>query len=292
MNRPHLQTGWAAVAVGAAVALGLAIPSRYAGRLPQASGEDMVSLVLGDARLEVSRVLEEKADDYFHGGIHHADCGGLSDHHDHLETDEGHGEDQHEADGHDDHDHADTSSERGGAFDPWQWIDARVHVQAHRHLHGDQAVELLPWLWGACRMSPKNADAYLNGAYVLAHMLQKPAEAVRLLDEGIRQNPATPELDFSLGEIVLNVQHDSGKAERCFTSTREKCLPVQSSAARAEDLLLLRLRALFYLGYLAKQRGDIDRVRACLDEAESLEPGHKVVADLRALLEAKGDRRP
>ncbi len=288
MRALHLQTGWiATVAVGAAVALGLAIPSRYAGRLPQASGEDILTLVLGDARLEVSRVLEGKADDYFHGGVHHADCGGLSEHHDHSEIAEEHDVDRHGAD-----DHADASAVRSKAFDPWQWIDARVHVQVHRHLQGGQAVELLPWLWGACRMSPKNVDAYLNGAYVLAHMLQKPAEATRLLEEGVRQNPLAPELDFSLGEIALNVQHDSGKAERCFASTRKKCLPVQSSAARAEELLLLRLRALFYLGYLAKQRGDLDRVRTCLEEAESLEPGHKVVTDLRALLETKEARRP
>lgn len=287
MSGPLLQIGPAVAAVGAAVALGLAMSARLEGRLPQASGDDVLALVLGDARLEVSRAMEEKADEYFHGGVRVVDCGGLAEH--------GHEEGAHDdsSAGEDHHDeHAQAPEAAPAGLDPWRWLDSRVHVQVHRHLEGEQAVDLLPWLWGACRMSPKNLNAYLNGAYVLAHMLHKPAEARSLLEEGVRQNPDTPELDFSLAEIALNVQGDAASAERWFASARAKCLPVQASAARAEELLLLRLRSLFYLGFVAKQRGDLGRVQACLEEASSLEPGHRVVEDLRALLKPKESRQP
>jgi len=291
MNRQRLQTWLAVSGVGLVVALGQAIPFCLEGRLPQVPGEDVVALVLGDARLEISRTLEDKAEEYFHGGVRHLNCT--------MESDaderghEGHDADAHgDAEGHDDHDHHDAPAAKGvTGFDPWSWVDQHVHVQEHRHLKGDQTVEVLPWLWAASRMSPRNTQAYESGAYVLAYILKKPDEGVRLLEEGVRNNPASPELDFSLGEVLLNKLHDAAHAEPWFVSTRAKCLPVQRDAAKAEELMQLRLRAVFYLGYIAKQRGDADRVRVCLEEAESLEPQHEVVRDLRALLETSGTKQ-
>ena len=285
MNGQFLQTGLLALGVGLAVALGQAIPLCFEGRMPQAPGEDVLALVLGDARLEISRTLADKAEEYFHGGVRHTDCarGTHSE-----ESVDAHG--AQDADGDHDHDGHDGAPDAEGAAggDPWLWIDRRVHVQTHRELKGDQTVEVLPWLWAASRMSSKNTQAYENGAYVLANVLKKPEEGVRLLEEGIRNNPASPELDFSLGEVFFNRLHDAAHAEPWFVSARAKCLPVQSSAAKAEELMLLRLRTVFYLGYIAKQRGDLDRVRACLEEAESLDPAHSTVRDLRKLLGVPG----
>lgn len=273
--------------VGLVVLLGQAIPSYFADRMPQTPGEDVLALILGDARLEVSRSLEDKAEEYFHGGVRNINCTIQEDAAEHANEAHGHEGGHEDADHDDDHDHdaaepAATPSRR----DPWQWIDGFVHEQAHRHLKGDQTAEVLPWLWAATRMSSKNVLAYQSSAYVLAYSLDKPEEGVRLLEEGVRNNPAAPELDFSLGQTILDRLHDAARAEPWFVSTREKCLAAKGNEKRAEELALLRLRALFYLGFLSKQRGDLDRARACLQEAESLAPQHEVVRDLRAILDA------
>ena len=294
MNGQLFQTGLLALCVGLAVALGQALPRCFEGRLPQAPGEDVLALVLGDARLEISRTLEDKAEEYFHGGVRHSDCPRRARSEEKAEGHDGqNAQGAHDADGdRDEHDRHGGAHDAEGAvgFDPWLWVDRRVHVQEHRELKGDQTVEVLPWLWAASRMSSKNTQAYENGAYVLANVLGKPGEGVLLLEEGIRNNPASPELDFSLGEVLFNRLHDAAHAEPWFASARAKCLPVQSSAAKAEELLLLRLRAVFYLGYIAKQRGDLDRARACLEEAESLEPASAATRDLRTLLKASGTK--
>jgi len=295
MSGQWLQRWLLLAGAGVAVVLGRAIPVCFEGRLPQEPGEDVLSLILGDARLEVSRMLGEKAEEYFHGGIRNLNCTMHSD-----AIGRGHGEERGvKASGvngggaHGVHPHSDEGEHASGhapAGDLWQWINASVHEQAHRHLEGLQMVEMLPWFWAACRLSAKNTQAYESSAYVLAYELGKPEEAVRLLKDGIRNDPAKPELDFFLGEIYFNRLRDMGRAEACFVSAREKCLVAQRDTARAEKLLRLRLRAVFYLGYLAKQRGDLDRVRLCLNEAESLAPQHHTVRDLHALLEKPGTK--
>jgi len=293
MSGQRLQLWLLLFGAGLAVALGHAIPVCFEGRLPQARGEDVVSLILGDARLELSRALGEKAEEYFHGGVRNVNCT--------IHSDAGgHGHEEHGAeargekagDAQDGHHHGEEARAPGNvpAGDVWQWIDGQVHVQAHRELEGMQMVEVLPWFWAACRLSAKNTQAYESSAYVLAYELGKPEEGVRLLEDGIRKDPAKPELDFFLGEIYFSKLRDMRRAEACFVSAREKCLVVQRDAARAEELLRLRLRAVFYLGYFAKQRGDLDRVRLYLNEAESLAPQHNTVRDLRVLLENSGTK--
>lgn len=291
MNEQRFQTGLYLVGVGLVAAWGQLIPLCFKGRLPQSPGEDVVALVLGDARLAVSLSLEEKADEYFHGGVRHVNCSeGVTSQKNGVSTTAPATNSTVSANAdHADHDEPECDAHHAAAaigFKGWQWIDQRVHEQAHRHLKGAQAVELLPWFWAACRVSPKNSEAYESGAYVLAYMLDKPEEGVRLLKEGVRNNPAVPELDFMLGEVLFNLMHDAARAEPWFVSARAKCLPVQKKAERAEEVKLLRLRAVFYLGYLAKQRGDVEHVRACLNEAELLSPGHMVTRDLRALLKS------
>jgi len=277
----YLRTGLLAIAVGLVLALGRTLSVCFEGRLPQVPGEDVVALVLGDARLEISRTLEDKADEYFHGGVRNVNCTIQSEAEEHAHEGPSHGDADH------DHDAAHAAGTKAGG-DLWQWIDGRVHEQTHKHLTGDQTVELLPWLWAATRLSPKNRRAYENGAYVLAYMLEKPDEAVRLLEEGIRKNPESPELILSLGEMLLNRLHDAVRAEPFFVLARQKCMSVPKDKTRAGELVQVRLRSLFYLGYIAKQRGDRDRIQRCLEEAEAPGPDDVVVKNLHDFLENPG----
>lgn len=268
---PNLQTETLVLGCVLTLALGQAIPALFTDGMPQAPGEDVVALVLGDVRQELSNTLMDKADEYYHGGIRNVVCEhGLAS-----------GEEADEQ-GHDHHDHEATAHPRSGWADPWAWIDGQVHVQEDRHLEHGRAVELLPWFWAACRTSPQNVQAFLLGSYVLSSMAGKPEEGVRLLEEGIQKNPACAELDFSLGELLFNSLHDAKRAEPFFLSAHEKCHPVAGPAG--ENARILKLRTLFYLGYLAKQRGDPDRVRACLAEAEALDPSNVNTRDLRSFV--------
>ncbi len=290
----------ALVAVGAIVtfAYGQLLPRLFAGRMPQVPGENVLAMLLGDARQEISFALLEKADDYFHGGVRHADCdhelsgtsgkesesrsraeGGHAHAHDH---DHHHNHHHHEHHHEHHHDHDTASAPSGPARDPWRWLNSRVHVQEHRHTEGEDARELVPWLWAACRMSPRNIQAYESSAYVLSRMLERPHDALKLLEEGVRLNPASAELEFSLGQLALHSLDDPARAERAFAAARAKCKP--EPGKDGEDARFLQGSILFYLGYLAHQRGDRVQAESCLAEAVREVPKHAGTRDLRKLL--------
>lgn len=271
----------ALVAAGAfiTVAGGHLLPLLFSGRMPQVPGENVVAMLLGDARQELSFALLEKADDYFHGGAHHAECEhGLSGTPEGLPESCSANEHAHEHGPHPDS----GAAPSGRSFDPWMWLNRRVHVQEHRHTEGEDARELLPWLWAACRTSPRNIQAYESSAYVLERMLKRPHDAMALLEEGVRLNPLSASLEVSLGELALHVLDDPDRAERAFVAARIKCQPAPGEAGEDDRFLLGRI--LFYLGYLADQRGDRNRAANYLAEAEQSVPEHVGTRDLRRLL--------
>ncbi len=266
------------LAAGALLTLagGRLMPDLFGGRLPQAAGEDIMAMLLGDARQVLSAALLTKADDYFHGGAQHGDCThGLAgpDATPHAEDDHAHAEDGHGQA------HAATIPR-----DPLAWLNARVHAQAHRHTEGEDARELLPWLWAACRTSPRNIQAFESSAYVLERMLKRPLDALALLEEGVRLNPSNAAIEVSRGELALHSMKDPARAEQAFEAARAKCRPAPGAAGEDDRFLLGRI--LFYLGYLARQRGDLDRANACLAEAEAEVPDHVGTRNLRKLLRA------
>ncbi len=259
---------WLALAAGVvlSVALSRIIPRLGADHLPQRPGDSVLALVLGDARQQLSQRLFDKAEEYFHGGVRDVDCEhGLA-----------------QAGCEEEHELAATPVRK--AADPWSWLNSQVHVQAHRHTDSDTAVELLPWIWASCRASPKNVPAFLAGSYVLARLAGRPGEGVALLEEGIHHNPQCAELDLTLGELWLHRLKDPARAEACFQSALRK--NAAAGAAAGEDAQVQRLRILFCLGYLAKTRGEAERLRAYVREADALNPAQVSARNLHALLES------
>ncbi len=245
--------------------------------MPQAGGQDILSVVLGDTREMLSEMLVQKADEYFHGGVKNVRC-----EHGLAEADHADGHEHEEGCGHEEHECADHQAAMAWNGDPWAWVNARVHEQVHRHVKGDEGKELLPWLWGACRAAPGNAQAIETTAFVLDHMNNRPMEALDLLDEGVKKNPDSASLEFSRGEVLLHSLHDAARAEAAFAAALAKCRP--ADGPEGDDARLLKVRTLFYLGYLAHQRGDRLRTEACLREAEAINPQHVSVKSLRKLL--------
>ena len=255
-----------------AMAAGQALPRVFTGGMPQVAGDDVLAMVLGDVRQVLGAAMLDKAEEYFHGGVRGAACGrGLGG--------------AHAERGHEEHGHEESGDSLAAFPDVWAWLNGKVHVQEDRHTEGKASRELLPWLWAACRVSPQNVQAYESSAFVLDNMVKQPLEAVRLLEEGIGKNPASASLEFSLGELLLHSLRDPVRAERAFAAAREKCRPAEGPEGEKDRFL--KVRALFYLGYLAKRRGDLGRARECLAEAESLEPQNAATRDLRQLLERK-----
>lgn len=268
--RQSLHIGLTVSGAVLAMTAGQAIPRVCTDGMPQVAGDDVLAMVLGDVRQVLGAAMLDKAEEYFHGGVRDVACErGLGG--------------EHAEHGHAEHGHEEGGKGLAAVPDAWAWLNGKVHVQEDRHTEGTSSRELLPWLWAACRVSPQNVQAYESSAFVLDSMAKRPHEAVRLLEEGISKNPASASLEFSLGELLLRSLRDPVRAERAFAAAREKCRPADGPEGEKDKLL--KVRALFYLGYLAKQRGDLGRARGYLAEAESLDPQNAATRDLRKFLE-------
>jgi len=225
--------------------------------LPQAGGSSMLALISDDTRMVFSSALLQKSDEYFHGGVRVHNCG-LQEHaHDH---DHEHAHDH-------DHDHSALSSTGG---DPFQWINQRIHAQEHRHLSADSSVELLPWVYAATKASAHNVQAYEIGAYILSDMMKKPQVAIEFLQDGIRKNPESVELELSLGRLYFSVEKNMETARIHFQRALEKSLG--ASGEFDENDKALRLNVCFYLGKIAHSMADVDSVRRFYKIAAAIEP--------------------
>jgi len=259
--RATLHISAAALTLAGALALGQMLPRVFGDRLPQTAGTSLLDQVLGEARMMISDGMILKADEYYHGGVRVADCTHA---------------DAHAASSLDlpgsahvhDHEDDDDAQPESPPRDLWNWVNTRIHVAEHRHMDGDQAKELIPWYWAAVRLEPKNVQAYLLCASVINHDLGNPSEAIRILEEGIRNNPAVAELEIDAGCIHLNGLRNTRAAQACFESAYAKWAQDRDSHGHADGDL--KMRILFYLCHLARQRDDTPALDRYFAEAQAL----------------------
>jgi tetratricopeptide (TPR) repeat protein len=246
-----------------------------------ANGEtpDVLALVFGEARQAVSLSLFDRADLYFHNGVvglvDDAD-GGAANSHMAQEAGATEGQEEVDADGdthdaHASHDHHDAHAScqpptiqhiddhapawQPAAWDLWSKLNARIHPAEHVHRSGvvnDR--EILPWLWAAARLDAHNELAFQVGAYWLAKRMGTPDEATRFLNEGIRNNPNSADLEFCRGEIFLQAKvPDYKTAHAAFTAALRKWQPGQTEKEKA-DRDFQKIRILMYLGQTSEKR--------------------------------------
>jgi len=91
-------------------------------------------------------------------------------------------------------------------------IDKAIRLTEHRHLHGNEEKELLPWLYYATRLNPRNKKAYALGGYWVGIRLKKPREAIQFLLDGLVNNPDSWEINETIGEVYLLAEKDCKKA--------------------------------------------------------------------------------
>jgi tetratricopeptide (TPR) repeat protein len=166
--------------------------------------------LLGDGRKLAADYFYVQADVYFHSGYYpsvfdrarqeEVEESAVS----HPEAEHG-GEQGHE--------------EKGFMGEPLDWIDRlRRHFRpsVHTHLYGAQLREILPWMKLSAELDPHRVQTYSVTAYWLREKLHRPYEAEDFLREGLKQNPHSPELLYSLGEVYLENLHDYPRARNTF----------------------------------------------------------------------------
>jgi hypothetical protein len=232
-------------------------------RMPQAlEGGDILTVLLGDAKKDISGAMLHEADSYFHGGVD-IDCHHLHDHdHDH----------DHE------HDYDSAAPERASPeevprSDPWRWINAHIRApEIDRHLEGDKAVEMMPWLWVAIKADPHNVKAWSAAWYSAAHIMKDESLALQIALDGCRANPSSMELACNLGRAYrAESTRDLGRSEEMF---RKVVGMAEKAESVEDDDGLAFFSAVGYLADLAKNRKDAKTLAALLEVARRINPHH------------------
>ena len=265
-------------------------------RMPQAlDGGDILTVLLGDAKKDISSAMLHEADSYFHGGVD-IDCHHLHDHgHDH-DHDHAHGNEcTHECEHDHEHGHGQgpVAQERDPppfGFDPWRWINAHIRApEIDRHLEGGKAVEMMPWFWVAIKADPHNVEAWSAAWYSAAHIMKDESLALQIALEGCRENPSSLELACNLGRAYrAETTRDSEKSEEMF---RKVIKMAEKTENLEDDDALAFFSAVGFLADLARNRKDAKELVALLKVARSVNPNHPTTVSVaHALSEIKSSR--
>ena len=248
-------------------------------RMPQAiAGGDFLSVLLGDAKKDISDAMVHEADSYFHGGIDMA-CHHLHDHPDHDHIHGEHAEHDHHEE--QDHDHETES------FDPWRWINSHIRApEIDRHLDGGKAVEMMPWFWVAIKSDPHNIEAWSTAWYAASHLMKDEGLALRIATEGQRLNPESLELACVLGRAYrAEATRDQAKSEAMFN----KVLELAKGKKELEDSDVIPFySALGYLADSAKHRNDTQKLTVLLGLARRFVPNHPTTNSIEHMLKEAG----
>ncbi|NOY82901.1 MAG: hypothetical protein GXP31_18035 [Kiritimatiellaeota bacterium] len=298
----------AATAWGLAIFAGIALARLPQLRLPPGS-RSVAALLLGGARSVLSDDMYQRADLYYHGGVaHRHEPGG-----EHRQTEtptEAAGargrrfSPLSEADtasaphktmgkaaaaqprGYSiiregrrteagDHEHGHEGEETAvPRWDLWSRLNRRIHPSGHRHLRGPRyEKEVLPWLWAAIRCNPHNVTAYDVAAYWVAERLKHPEEGLKILAEGIRNNPDAYRLEFTRGEILLHMLKDREAAFNAFHAAMRKWETTYARAPEKKKPDVFQYgNILLYLAVLSERKNALEDARryykAALDTRE------------------------
>ena len=184
--------------------------------------KDIFYKTFGEFKNYFSDMSYLKADIYYHGGIYHIDEG--KDEHEHetqpqsclvKETQALH---EHE----DIHDHKHEHAEhkiRPSLNILFDIADA-MRITEHRHLWGKEEKEIVPWIYYAVRLNPHNEEAYSVGGFWLAVKLKKPDHAIKLLEEGLTNNPESWKIYQALGQVYFVQKKNYEKARTYFEKAK------------------------------------------------------------------------
>ncbi len=173
--------------------------------------------ILGSATEAVGDVLFLKADSYFHGGV----------------TEKFHEEGENMMT------MKPGEVEKDGEEAPSDWIakiNRQVTSHAHRHLSADKIRELLPFFALSTTLDPHNIEALLTTAFWLDKSFSKADEAIRVLEKGVTENPASWELESELGRLYLQRKNDPASSQAHYLAAIRKSSRLEVEMFRRLDL--------------------------------------------------------
>ncbi len=270
---------------GLALALAF-LAGQPAAKLPQAlSGGDFLSVLLGDAKAEISGAFVHEADSYFHGGID-MECHELKGHgHEHGEVAHDHG--AHEHGDHCSCGHCGPADEDHGErrFDPWHWINSHIRApEIERHLEGGKAVEMMPWFWAAVKADPHNEEAWSTAWYVASHMMKDKHLALKIAEEGWRLNPSSMEIACAVGRSCRDKEtFDEERSERMFARALDMGLDKKEMTDKEQFSFV---EALSYLADGAQKRKGRNALARLLEKAAVKAPGHPIAQSIRQKMDS------
>lgn len=172
--------------------------------------------LLGDARFALSKMMYTRADVFFHKGV---------------------------------------SYHRDKAFnDPFQALKEKISPFAHKHLHGMEVKEIMPWLRMAMKINPGDPAAGTVAAFWLATDCGRPDLAEKVLDETRRNAPGDYRVYLEQGRLFLKTGRED-RAAKAFDIVIRLC---SDDELKDDSQVFLDLaEALTYRGLIHESKGDI-----------------------------------
>jgi tetratricopeptide (TPR) repeat protein len=242
----------------------------------RAQADSVLKVLLGDGRRLFANHFFTQADVAFHSGFYPSIFdqrekpkespmqGG------HEEQDEHAGQDHQ-----DEHGHDQAAHEKEMAFlnQPRDWIERFGrhfrHTQ-HTELSGEKTREILPWLRLSAELNPQRVQTYTVAAFWLRGELGKVAEAEQFLRDGLRANPRSYEILFSLGQLQYENHHDPIRARNLWEVALRRWRE-QEPGKEEPDISGLREIAL-NLARLEEEQGNPQRAIEHLELAKTVSP--------------------
>ncbi|MFO1487729.1 MAG: tetratricopeptide repeat protein [Verrucomicrobiota bacterium] len=203
---------------------------------------DMLALLLGNTRKMFAQQMFAKADAYFHRGNYPSIFDQVQHH------EENHMAEARHEDGHDDHADHDEHEDGPPAAEDWlEEFGRHFYPTTHVHLSEGEEREMLPWLRIAAQLDPQNIETYAVAAYWLREKLHRVDEAERVLRDGLRANPNSPELLYELGRLFFENREDYSKARNVWQFAQRRWQQVEAGKTDPDKILLAKI-----LGGLAR----------------------------------------
>ena len=229
-------------------------------------GQDSVlKVVLGDGRRLFANHFFTKADVYFHSGYYPSIFDNNAVKENHLAEGAGHPEKEHE-------------EEAGFLARPKDLIERigrHFMITEHTHLGRGQEREILPWLKLSAELDPQLVNTYTVAAYWLGDHLGKVKEAEDFLREGLRANPDSYEILFSLGRLYYEKEQDAAHARNVWTLALRRWHEQETANKKPDKLVLEEITV--NLARLEESQGNLAQAIDYLEQAKALSPARSVL---------------
>jgi tetratricopeptide (TPR) repeat protein len=205
----------------------------------QESRTTVAGAFVGESRTALSGYFYEMADDYFHRGVPHL-----------------------------------RRRELENTF--FRRTVAVITPGQHGHLAGQDVREIMPWLWLAIRMNPRDVKLYLDAAFCLAHDMGRSDVAHEVLREALYANPGDYRILLDDGRIYLREGRlaEAGRALNAGLAFWSGRADPDGADAKFDKRSLLIYRGLVY-----ETQGDLAKAADCYEQILQLFPEAKGFRD-------------